>query len=92
MATNYAQQLIADIINANKKSIRFSTPLNIQNVEVREDTEYGIGFYNADIAVKTLSLRKNIFGEYKILVANGQHKISSITKESYDAIKRVKGL
>lgn len=91
MATNYAKQLIADIINANKKSIRFSEPM-VMCAEVRTDTDYSIDFNTYIIAVKRFSVKKNIFGEHTILMADGGLNITSISKDTYDAIKRVKGL
>ena len=91
MATNYAKQLIADIINANKKSIRFSEPM-VMCAEIRTDTDYSIDFGIYTIEVKSFSVKKNIFGEYSILMADGKRNITSISKDTYDAIKRVKGL
>lgn len=86
---DYTQKLIEDITNSKKRSIRFNTPINM-NVEIRVDTEYGIDFTMCDIAIQRFSLKKNYFGEYKILVANGRYNITHtrITKESYDEIQK----
>ena len=85
--TNYAEKLIEDINNSKKKSIRLNEPV-IMYAEIRTDTDHTIDFGIYKIAVERFSVKKNIFGEYKILMANGQHQITHFTKETYDEIHR----
>ena len=85
--TNYAERLIEDINNSNKKSIRLKEPV-IMYAEIRTDTDYSIDFGVYKIAVNSFSVKKNIFGEDKILIANGQHHITSFSKDSYDKIQK----
>lgn len=91
VATNYAEMLVEDINNLKKKYIRRNIRLNNpvdMNVEIRIDTEYFIDFVMEKIAVERFSVKKNIFGDYKILVANGKHNITFLSEESYNEIKR----
>ena len=85
--TNYAEMLIEDINKSKKKSISFNDPV-VMYVEVRIDTDYSIDFAMEKIAVDRFSVKKNIFGDYKILVANGKHNITFLSEESYNEIKR----
>lgn len=85
--TNYAERLIEDINNSKKKSIRLNEPV-IMYAEIRTDTDHTIDFGVYKIAVERFSVKKNIFGDYKILIANGEHQITSFAKDSYDAIHR----
>lgn len=85
--TNYAEKLIEDINNSKKKSIRLNEPV-IMYAEIRTDTDKTIDFGVYKIAVDRFSVKKNIFGDDKILIANGQHQITSFSKDSYDAIHR----
>lgn len=85
--TNYAEMLIEDINKSKKKSISFNDPV-VMYVEVRTDTDYSIDFAMEKIAVDRFSVKKNIFGDYKILVANGKHNITFLSEESYNEIKR----
>lgn len=85
--TNYAEKLIEDINNSKKKSIRLNEPV-IMYAEIRTDTEYTIDFGVYKIAVERFSVRKNIFGEYKILIANGKHQITSFAEDAYNEIHR----
>ena len=87
MATSYADRLVEDIINANRKSIRLNMPV-LMWAEVRTDTDKTIDFGVYKIAVDRFTVKKNIFGEEKILIANGQHQITSFSKEAYDEIHR----
>lgn len=57
-------------------------------VEIRIDTGYTIDFEMSKIAIDRFSVKKNIFGDYKILVANGKHNITFLSEESYNEIKR----
>ena len=84
--TNYAKQLVEDINNSNKRSIKFSEPMVIC-AEIRTDTEYSIDFNVCMIEVNKFSVKKNIFGEPTILMADGKHKITSISKETYEVAK-----
>lgn len=85
--TNYAERLIEDINNSKKKSIRLKEPV-IMYADIRTDTDYSIDFGVYKIAVERFSVKKNIFGEDKILIANGEHQITSFAKDSYDAIHK----
>lgn len=85
--TNYAERLIEDINNSKKKSIRLNEPV-IMYAEIRTDTDKTIDFGIYQIAVESFSVKKNIFGDYKILIANGEHQITSFAKDAYDAIHR----
>jgi hypothetical protein len=84
--TNYAQKLVEDIIGLNKKSIQLKRPVKIV-AEIRFDTDGCIDFYTEEIVVERFSVKKNIFGEYRILKAEG-HKITSFSEEDYNEIKR----
>lgn len=89
--TNYAERLVEDINNLKKeyirKNIRLNNPVDM-NVEIRIDTEYFIDFVTEKISADRFSVRKNIFGDYKILVANGKYNITSLSEETYNEIKR----
>ena len=85
--TNYAERLIEDINNSKKKSVRLNEPV-IMYAEIRTDTDYSIDFGVYKIAVERFSVKKNIFGDYNILIANGQHQITSFSKDSYDEIQK----
>jgi hypothetical protein len=87
VTTSYADKLVEDIISANRKSIKLNMPV-LMWAEIRTDTEYSIDFGVYRIAVNKFSVKKNIFGEEKILIANGQHQITHFTKEAYDEIHR----
>lgn len=89
--TNYAKMLVEDINNLKKKYIRRNIKLNNPvyiNVEIRIDTDYTIDFVMEKIAVDRFSVKKNFFGDYEILVANGKHNIVFLSEESYNEIKR----
>lgn len=86
--TNYVERLIEDIIKkSDNKSIRFNEPVHM-DVEIRTDSDYYIDFEMSKIAIDRFSVKKNIFGDYKILVANGKHNITFLSEESYNEIKR----
>lgn len=85
--TNYAERLIEDINNSKRKSIRLNEPV-IMYAEIRTDTDKTIDFGIYKIAVNSFSVKKNIFGEDKILIANGEHQITSFAKDSYDEIQK----
>ena len=85
--TNYAERLIEDINNSKKKSVRLNEPV-IMYAEIRTDTDKTIDFGVYKIAINSFSVKKNIFGENKILIANGEHQITSFAKDSYDKIKK----
>lgn len=84
--SNYAKQLVEDINNSKKKSIKFSEPIVIC-AEIRTDTEYSIDFNVCMIEVNKFSVKKNIFGEPTILMADGKHNITSISKDTYEVAK-----
>ena len=87
MATsNYAKQLVEDINNSKKKSIKFSEPMVIC-AEIRTDRRNTIDFNVCMIEVSKLSVKKNIFGVPAILMADGKHNITSISKETYEVAK-----
>lgn len=85
--TNYAERLIEDINNTKMKSIRLNEPV-IMYAEIRTDTDKTIDFGIYQIAVERFSVKKNIFGDYKILIANGEYQITSFAKDSYDEIQK----
>ena len=84
--TNYAKQLVEDINNSKKRSIKFSKPM-VMCAEIRTDRRNAIDFNVCVIEVNKFSVKKNIFGEPTILMADGKHNITSISKETYEAAK-----
>lgn len=87
MTSNYADRLVEDIKNSKKKSIKLDEPVVIY-AEVRTDTDSTIDLDMCEIAVESLSVEKNIFDEDKILIANGEHQITYISRETYDEIQK----
>lgn len=81
-ALNYLSHISREISLTESKSVTFDTPINI-NVEVRSDNDLNM----CDIAIESLTLKQNAFGDYNILIANGQHRITYISKKGYDAIR-----
>ena len=86
LSLNYLSHIIREISLTESKSVKFGSPINI-NVEVRSDSDYGIDLNMCDIAVKSLALKQNAYGDYNILIANGEHRIAYISKKGYDAIR-----
>lgn len=86
LALNYLSHISKEISLTESKSVTFDTPINI-NVEVRSDNDYGIDLNMCDIAIESLTLKQNVFGDYNILIANGEHRITYISKKGYDAIR-----
>jgi hypothetical protein len=85
--TNYAERLIEDINNSKKKIIKLNEPV-IMYAEIRTETDNTIDFGVYQIAVDRFSVKNNIFGENKILIANGEYQITSFSKDSYDEIHK----
>lgn len=83
LALNYLSHINREISLTESKSVTFDTPISI-NVKVRSDSD---DLNMCDIAVKNLTLKQNEFGDYNILIANGQHRITYISKKGYDAIR-----
>ena len=86
LSLNYLSHLNREISLTESKSVKFDSPINI-NVEVRTDSDYGIDLNMCDITVETLALKQNVFGDYNILIANGEHRITYISKKGYDAVR-----
>ena len=85
--TNYAERLIEDINKSKKESIRLNEPIII-DAEIRTDTDYTIDLEMCKIAVDRFSVEKNISNEHKILIANEQHQITYLSKDTYDEIHK----
>ena len=85
--TNYAERLIEDINKSKKESIRLNEPIII-DVEIRTDTDHTIDLEMCKIAVDRFSVEKNISNEHKILIANEQHQITYLSKDTYDEIHK----
>ena len=85
--TNYAERLIEDINKSKKESIRLNEPIII-DAEIRTDTEHTIDLEMCKIAVDRFSVEKNISNEHKILIANEQHQITYLSKDTYDEIHK----
>lgn len=86
LALNYLSHISKEISLTESKSVTFVTPINI-NVEVRSDSDHGIDLNMCDIAIENLALKQNVFGDYNILIANGERRITYISKKGYDAIR-----
>ena len=85
--TNYVERLIEDINKSKKESIRLNEPIII-DVEIRTDTDHTIDLEMCKIAVDRFSVEKNISNEHKILIANEQHQITYLSKDTYDEIHK----
>ena len=85
--SNYVDRLVEDIKNSKKKSIKLDEPVTIY-AEIRTDTDHTIDLDMCEIAVERLSVGKNIFDEDKILIANEEHQITYISRETYDEIQK----